>query len=473
MVRRVAVYGGAFDPPHLAHVFAVAYLLGRRDVDVVRIVPTGDHAFGKRMAPFDDRMAMLRSAMAPFDPRRVVLDPIEAERGGTSRTYDTLEALERAHPDEALLWVVGADNLAEAHRWYRFDELAARWPAIVLGRPGAEAALARHAGEAWCRTGPTLPDVSSTAIREALAGRGTPDALTWLPDGCREIAARLYGRAVPQPGPVYVLGAGRAGTAMAAGLRAAGVTVRGVWNRSPHAGATATGALPADLGDAPVWLLCVSDAAIGALAADLATHPAAGPGRVALHTAGRLGAEVLAPLAARGASTGSLHPLQSLRDAASAVEALRGAAFAVEGDAAALAVARALAEAVGGRPVAIPAGGKAAYHAAAVLSANFVATLTGGGVALLEALGLSDAEARRLLTPLLRGTVANLERVPAAEALTGPFARGDLDAIAAHVAALRSKAPEFLEIYRELGRTTARWLRWDEARLAALEAALT
>jgi predicted short-subunit dehydrogenase-like oxidoreductase (DUF2520 family) len=306
----------------------------------------------------------------------------------------------------------------------------------------------------------------------ARAGRGPPEALTWLPDGCREDAGRLYARPVSRPGPVYVLGAGRAGLAMAAGLRAAGVDVAGIWNRSPRPGATATGALPADLGDAPVWLLCVSDAAIGGLAADLAAHPGAGPGRVALHTAGRLGAEVLAPLAARGVSTGSLHPLQSLRDPAGAVEALRGAAFAVEGDAEALTTARALAEAVGGRPVTIPPGGKPAYHAAAVLSANFVATLTGGGVALLEALGLTDAEARRLLTPLLRGTLANLERVPAAEALTGPFARGDLDAVAAHVAALRDKAPEFLGIYRELGRTTARWLRWDAARLEALEAAL-
>jgi nicotinate (nicotinamide) nucleotide adenylyltransferase len=471
-MRRVAVYGGAFDPPHLAHVFAVGYLLGRADVDVVRVVPTGDHAFGKRMAPFADRMAMVRAAMGPFDSERVVLDPIEAERGGTNRTYDTLEALEQAHPDEAYAWVVGADNLAEAHRWYRFDDLAARWPAIVLGRPGAEAALARYAGEPWCRPGPMLPDISSTAIREALAGRGSPEVLAWLPDGCREIARRLYLRPAPRPGPVYVLGAGRAGQAMAAGLRAAGVTVAGVWNRSPRPGATVTGALPADLGDAPVWLLCVSDAAIADLATDLAAHPAAGPGRVALHTAGRLGAEVLAPLAARGVSTGSLHPLQSLRDAEGAVQALRGAAFAVEGDAEALTIARALAEAVGGRPVTIPAGGKPAYHAAAVLSANFVATLTGGGVALLEALGLSDAEARRLLTPLLRGTVANLERVPAAEALTGPFARGDLDAVAAHVAALRAKVPEFLGISRELGRTTARWLGWDAARLSALEAAL-
>jgi nicotinate (nicotinamide) nucleotide adenylyltransferase len=467
-VIRQAVYGGAFDPPHLAHVFAVAYLLGRADVDVVRVVPTADHAFGKRMAPFAERLAMVRAALGPFDARRVVIDPIEAERGGVSRTFDTMGALEAAHPGDDLAWVVGADNLAEAHRWYRFDDLVRRWPAIVLGRPGFEAARARYAGEPWFRAGPTLPDVSSTAIREALAGRGSPEVLAWLPDACRAAAQRLYAAAADPAPAVYVLGAGRAGRALAAALRVAGVTVAGVWNRTPRPEATASGELPADLDAAPVWLLCVSDEAIAPLAARLAAHPAAGPGRVALHTAGRLGAEALAPLAARGVATGSLHPLQSLRSAEGAAAALRGAAFAVEG----APEARALVRALGGRPVEIAAGGKPAYHAAAVLAANFAVTLAAGGTCLLQGVGLSEPDARALLTPLLRGTVANLERVPATEALTGPFARGDLAAVAAHVAALAEHAPDFLEAYRALARTTARWLGWDEEKRAALEAAL-
>lgn len=472
---RVACYGGAFDPPHLAHLFTVTYLLGRADVDRVWIVPTADHVFGKQMAPFAERVAMLRAALAAcglgdeVDSGRVVICPIEAELPGPSRTFDTLTLLGERHPEHVFRWVIGADNLTESHRWHRFDDLVARWDLIVLGRPGHEAALAARADEPWCRPGPTLPDVSSTAIRAALRGVGPRDTLRWLPDAILDRARRLY-RPAPSPvqGPVWVLGAGRAGGALADGLRRAGVEVF-AWNRSAAPGVDAHGALP-DLATAPIWLIAVSDDAIEGFARRLAAHPAAGPGRVVLHCAGRLGAEVLAPLAERGAAVGSLHPLQSLdRDG----EALWGAFCAIEGDDIAGETAEALARALNCRPVRLPRGEKAAYHAAAVLSANFLTTLGAGGVALLGALGVAEPLAREMLVPLLRGTVDRFAAAPAAQALTGPFARGDFETIAAHVPAIAKHAPGWLDAYRALAWATAALLGWDDTRRAALTAALT
>ena len=131
-----------------------------------------------------------------------------------------------------------------------------------------------------------------------------------------------------------------------------------------------------------------------------------------------------------------------------------------------------LARSMGGRPVELPEGGKPAYHAAAVFSGNFAVTLMAGGVALLTSLGFSEPEARGLLLPLLRGTLANLEGTNAETALTGPFARGDLGAVAAHVEAMAVRAPGFLPAYVELARATAAWLAWSPARRAALERAL-
>ncbi|MCA9547321.1 MAG: DUF2520 domain-containing protein [Myxococcales bacterium] len=470
-MARVALYGGAFDPPHSAHVFAVTWLLGAADVDEVWLLPTAQHTFAKAMSPFEVRCGLLEAALAPFDPARVRVCRVEAERPGVSRTFDTLSALAERYPAHDFRLVIGADNLAERHRWHRFDELVTRWPVIAFGRPGFEGALAAVEGAPWCTAGPTLPDVSSTAIRAALAGVGDPAALRWLPAAVEGAARGLYGGDGQAPlGPVAVLGHGRAGAAFAAAFRAAGIAVR-TWNRSPQRGADADGPWPTWLADCRIWVLGISDPAIAEVAATLADHPAAA-GRTVLHLAGRLGAEVLAPLAAVGAHTGSLHAMQSLRGAESAGH-LRGAWCGCEGDGVARAAARALATRIGALPVDVPAGAKGAWHGAAVLSANFITPLAAGGQALLQTMGLDPETARQVLAPLQRGTVEHTARVPAVEALTGPLARGDLAAVADHVAALAARAPTFLPAYQALARTTAAWLDWPPAQHAALEAALT
>ncbi len=172
-MARIALYGGAFNPPHLAHVFTVTYLLGRADVDGVWLLPTADHVFGKALAPFADRVRWLERVVDGLSWRdRVRVSGVEAEREGPSRTFDTLTHLSERHPEHSFVWVMGADNLTESHRWYRFQDLVARWPVIVLGRPGHEAALAERVGEPWCRPGPALPSISSTQVRAALAGEG-------------------------------------------------------------------------------------------------------------------------------------------------------------------------------------------------------------------------------------------------------------------------------------------------------------
>jgi predicted short-subunit dehydrogenase-like oxidoreductase (DUF2520 family) len=138
-----------------------------------------------------------------------------------------------------------------------------------------------------------------------------------------------------------------------------------------------------------------------------------------------------------------------------------------------MAEARALVEAVGGHPVSVPEGGKAAYHAAAVLSANFATALGAGGGALLEALGVSESMARAMLVPLLQGTVDHLAEAPAREALTGPFARRDLEAVTAHVKAIENLAPQWREAYAALARACARLMGWNERERAELDECLS
>lgn len=453
---RVAIYGGAFDPPHLAHVFTLTYLLTRDDVDAVWVLPAADHAFGKRMTPYADRRRMLEVLVASLGTPRVRIDDVE--KASTGRTFDTLSLLAKRHPDHAFTLVIGADNLTESHRWHRFDELVTRFGVIALGRPGHERALAEATQQPWCQAGPTLPGISSTRLRAALRG-GDPDALRWLPAVLHPLATPIYARQIPHDDlpSVWIFGGGRLGTSLAATWRAAGVDVRGVWRRSVD------GPLP-DAAPADVWVIAVSDPAIPEVARSLAALPAPA---VALHCAGRLDAGALQPLTC---ALGSLHPLQSIGQDPGA---LRGAICAVEGDPEAVDTARRLAEAFGGRPVTVPSGEKPAYHAAAVVSANFMTTLAAAGVALLAAIGVDAPTARRMLTPLWQGTVRRNATLDAPDALTGPMARHDLAAVAAHVEAIGRHAPQFSAAYAELARTTAVWLGWSASQRAALETALT
>lgn len=463
-MAQIALYGGAFDPPHLAHTFAVTWLLSR--VDAVWLVPTGEHAFGKQMVPFAERAEMVRVALRHFDPNRVSVCMIESEIAGPSRTYETLSALATRHPEHTFAWVVGADNLTEAHRWYRFDDLVARWPLYVLGRPGHEAAMARFERAPWCRPGPTLPDISSSALRAALAGQGDPAALAWIDDALVDRARPLYRSPQLDVPPIFLVGGGNVVAGLRTAFSAARLPLAGAWARRE-------GPLPATLEEtAGIVVIGVTDTAVPEVAARLAAETRLAPGTVVLHCAARLGSEALAPLDGRGLELGSFHPLQSLREPDRAANLLRGAFFGIEGSEVARRTAGQLARAVGGRPVEIPLGGKPAYHAAAVFSGNFAVTLMAGGVALLASLGFSEPDARGLLLPLLRGTLANLAASPSEAALTGPFARGDVAAAEAHLRELACRAPNFLPAYVALARATAGWLDWPAARRAALESVL-
>ena len=156
----VAVFGGSFNPPHVAHVFAVAYVLATQQIDRLVVLPTYQHPFAKTLAPFDDRVKMCEEAMGWMP--RVEVSRVEADLGGESRTLRTLEHLHDAHPDWAMRLVMGADLLVESPKWFGFDTIRKLAPPLVLGR----ARITFDGAPA-----PVLPDISSTFVRERLAAK--------------------------------------------------------------------------------------------------------------------------------------------------------------------------------------------------------------------------------------------------------------------------------------------------------------
>jgi len=160
LVGRVAVYGGSFDPPHLAHRRAVELLALSGEFDRVLVVPVHEHALEKRLAPYDHRIRMCEASMLVAGS--VEVSRIESELEPPNYTLHTLHALRERLPSAEFRLVVGADVLLEADRWHAFDEVIRLAPLYPLGRVGVPSDEAPV---------PVLPEVSSSEVRASLRGR--------------------------------------------------------------------------------------------------------------------------------------------------------------------------------------------------------------------------------------------------------------------------------------------------------------
>ena len=231
------------------------------------------------------------------------------------------------------------------------------------------------------------------------------------------------------------------------------VIIIGAWNRTfaraletsllLEAEVSAGDALPETFCKADVVLMAVVDDAVVATASLLAPHLRAK--QCLLHTSGSLPSTVMM-VPGMQAQLGGCHPLQALAAPEGSPDKLAGSTFAIEGHQPGLDAARALALSVGGRPVEISTAGKAAYHAAAVVSANYLTVLVDAACDLMAQAGVDAATSVDMLLPLLQGTLDNLAtsnqgaedgRVAIAQSLTGPARRGDAGTINAHQRALR------------------------------------
>lgn len=273
---------------------------------------------------------------------------------------------------------------------------------------------------------------------------------------------------------VTILGAGRMGQGLALALTRAGSSVALV-GRRPHPVTAPLALYPGPRADAVrrarVVLLAVPDDAIAGLGEELAAEGAVASESVVLHLSGLLDRTALAALEPSGAGLGSFHPLQTIADPSAAPERLAGAYAGVEGDERAVAAGGRVAAALGMLPIRLSGAAKPAYHAGAVMAANYTVVLAGVAERLALLAGVPPETASRIYLPLIQGAAANLELGPAA-ALTGPVRRGDSRTIEAHLAALEA---DDRELYRRLGLEALRLAQaagLDPAAAARVAAAL-
>jgi len=254
------------------------------------------------------------------------------------------------------------------------------------------------------------------------------------------------------------IGAGRVGTGLASGFARAGVNVVAIASRKIASAQRlakrvrgARACAPQEVADrADMVFLTVPDDAIEALASSLRWRK----GTACVHCSGAADLDVLQKAVADGALAGGFHPLHMFGEAGEPPGALAGCAIALAGPDALVEKLARLARVLDAKPLRLPEGGRALYHAAANFSAAFVIALVRETIALWGKLGIAEADALAALLPLLRGTVDNVEKLGAAGGLGSAIARGDTGTIRRHLDVLAKEAPDSLELYRILSLRT-------------------
>jgi len=181
--RRIGVFGGAFDPPHLAHVALVRAAIEALQLDEVRVLPTG-HAWHRtgQLADPQHRLAMTRRAFA--DLPQVVVDEREIRRSGPSYTVDTLTEIAAEHPGAQLYLLIGDDQRRSLPGWHRIGEIARL--AIICAAARDPQVASWHAGDASDTAVPGLDirplpmplmPISATDIRERVSRQADVAAL--------------------------------------------------------------------------------------------------------------------------------------------------------------------------------------------------------------------------------------------------------------------------------------------------------
>lgn len=162
----VGIFGGSFNPPHLAHLIVAESVREQFGLREVWWMPSArpPHKEAAALASAAHRLAMTRRATEGNPAFRV--SELEIERAGLSYTVNTIAALQQAHPATDFALLIGGDSLAAFGTWHRPGEIARRVPLLVYRRPGTRAAPPERFAERVHFAQAPLLEISGTEIRQ-------------------------------------------------------------------------------------------------------------------------------------------------------------------------------------------------------------------------------------------------------------------------------------------------------------------
>jgi predicted short-subunit dehydrogenase-like oxidoreductase (DUF2520 family) len=260
---------------------------------------------------------------------------------------------------------------------------------------------------------------------------------------------------------VSIVGPGNLGRALALTLISAGYPIKFIAVRSGRTGdrnamalARRTKAQLVTLGKQPldtdiVWLT-VPDDSIAEVSRALAASQS-WKGKFVFHSSGALTSDELASLQKQGAKVASVHPMMTF--VRGAAPEMAGVSFSLEGDAAAIRVARTIVESLDASAFVISKENKVLYHVFGSFASPLVIALMAVMEQVAAAGGIRKQEIKPVMVPLLWQTLRNYLKKDAAAAFSGPLVRGDVATVRKHLAELK-KLPEAREVYLALARSS-------------------
>src|SRR5205814_1509318 len=242
---------------------------------------------------------------------------------------------------------------------------------------------------------------------------------------------------------IALVGPGRLGSALALALAGARYRIREIISRdtstpvvrklSREIKAKVASRRSAELHADLVWF-CVPDRSIASVANKIAALTS-WKRKVAFHSSGALASDELNLLRRRGAVVASVHPMMTF--VRGSVPSLKGVAFALEGDAKGIRLARKITRDLGGDAFSISKTSKLAYHAWGGFSSPLLVALLVTAEQVARTAGLSSTQARKIMMPIVRQTLANYIALGPAGAFSGPIVRGDVSVVRKHMRTLR------------------------------------
>lgn len=191
---------------------------------------------------------------------------------------------------------------------------------------------------------------------------------------------------------------------------------------------------------------------------------------IVFHTSGSLSSEILQSLKAKGCKVASFHPLVSISDAKIGAERFANSYFCLEGDEEAVNVGKQIVADLQGNAFSIETKYKTLYHASAVMACGHLVALFSTAIEMLSKCGLSAEKSKEILLPLVKSTVENLQIQSPNEALTGTFARGDVEILLKHISSINENlSSEILDIYLKLGEVSLKLSPADQEKIAEME----
>lgn len=194
--KRIGVFGGTFDPIHLAHLEVARAARDAAHLDKVLFVVSArpPHKKNETQADPEQRLAMVQAALngdESFEASR-----LEIDREGPSYTADTLDTLHDLHPDARLFLIIGEDSLMDLPKWRHPERILERAKLLVVPRPGFDHEYPKMLEGHFEMLPFEEHEISSTEIRRRLAAGDASDDL--LPPGVRRVIDRegLYGAEV-------------------------------------------------------------------------------------------------------------------------------------------------------------------------------------------------------------------------------------------------------------------------------------